>query len=302
VKLTPQDKLALALTSFGSQRKLAEFIGVTHQKLGRWLREGQIDGAKAIPREATAAIDLAFTVHRDIAKDTARRQGLPFDPKVPVYLERKPRRDGQLGDRVFAEHTHFIRSGLRQEVIWSAQQSRKFLSVSVRSTVDIHRYARRLAVAEKSRYRRRESVETLTKYIQAGFEKGLLTQARTMAERQLGRGASESQVRRLQDDIYADLFQQRARQIDDRVTPQPIYTKYSNISPMMGNRVDSIDEVESRLRQKHEPATTAAIGDKARDIPGTRLADTLLFQLLPAKNATPTPRAKPAKSAKPRRR
>lgn len=302
MKLTPQDKLALALTSFGSQRKLADFIGVSHQKLGRWLREGQIDGVKAIPREASAAIDLAFTVHRDIAKQTARAQGLPFDPKAPVYLERKPRRDGQMGDRVFAEHTHFIRSGLRQEVIWSAQQSRKFLSVSVRSTVDIHRYAKRLAVAEKSRYRRRESVETLTRYIQAGFEKGLLTQARNEAVRQLGRGASESQLKRRADDIYADLFQQRARQIDDRVAPQPIYTKYANISPMMGNRPDAIDEVEQRLRQKHEPATTAAEGGKARDIPGTRLADTLLFQLLPAKNANATRPPKQAKPAKPRRR
>lgn len=276
MKLTLQDKLALALTSWGSQRRMAGAMGISHQKLGRWLREGQADGVKAIPREAQAAIDTVFAIHRDIAKQTARAQGLPFDPKAPVFLERKPRRDGQLGDRVFAEHTHFIRSGLRQEVVWSAQQSRRFIGVSVRSTVDLQRYARRIAQDEHRKRRHTGiSVAQLTEYVQAGLER---------------REAREG-----------------ARKLTEQVSPGAIYTKYSNISPMMGNRVDAVDEVESRLRQKHEPAATAVDPKtgKARDIPGTRLADTLLFQLLPAKNEpnrTPTRKAKPPAPAKPRRR
>ena len=41
IPLTSQAKLALAITSAGSQRNLAKLLGVTHQKVGRWLREGE---------------------------------------------------------------------------------------------------------------------------------------------------------------------------------------------------------------------------------------------------------------------
>jgi len=82
-KLTNQDKLALALTSAGSMRNLGALVGVTHQKIGRWLR-----GDTPIPREATKAINLAFKIHSEVARDQAAVEGLPFDPQTPVFITR----------------------------------------------------------------------------------------------------------------------------------------------------------------------------------------------------------------------
>lgn len=268
MKLTPQDKLALALTSAGSMRNLAALVGVSHQRIGRWLREGHPDGVKAIPREAHAAIDQAFAIHRDLAKQQARVDKLPFDRQAPVFMERKEMRNGQKGDRVFAEHTHFIRTGLRQEVIWNAQQSRQFMQVSIRSTVDMHRYAKRIAQEEiKGRRAGTATLTQLTRYVQAALEK------------------------------------KAAREIRAGVSPQPIFTKYANISPAMGDRTAGVMTAESLLRRKHEPATTQAIEGEARPIPGTKLADQLLFQLLPAKRNAQAPARKtqPAKAVNARR-
>lgn len=265
MKLTPQDQLALALTSAGSMRNLAALVGVSHQKIGRWLREGHPDGVKVIPKEAHAAIAQAYSIHRDLARQQARVDNLPFDSRAPVYMERKPLRTGEKGDRVFAEHTHFIRSGLRQEVIWNAQQSRRFMQVSIRSTVDMARYARRIAEQEhKAKRHGSISLAKLTKYVQAGLEK------------------------------------RAANEIRAGVSPQPIFTKYANISPAMGDRTQGVMTAESLLRRKHEPATTQAIEGEARPIPGTKLADQLLFQLLPAKrnaNQSPTKRTTQSKKA-----
>lgn len=266
MKLTPQDKLALALTSAGSMRNLAALVGVSHQKIGRWLREGHPDGVKAIPAAAHEAINQAFLIHRDLAKQQARVDKLPFDSRAPVFMERKEMRNGQKGDRVFAEHTHFIRTGLRQEVIWNAQQSRQYMQVSIRSTVDMARYARRIAQEEiKGRRAGTATLAQLTRYVQAGLEK------------------------------------RAAREIRAGVSPQPIFTKYANISPAMGDRTAGVMTAESLLRRKHEPATTQAIEGEARPIPGTKLADQLLFQLLPAKRNDTRPKTKPAKTANARR-
>lgn len=303
MKLTPQDKLALALTSAGSMRNLAALVGVTHQKIGRWLREGHPDGVKAIPREAHAAIDQAFAIHRDIAKQQARVDQVPFDRQAPVFMERKTMRNGEKGDRVFAEHTHFIRSGLRQEVVWNAQQSRKFMAVSIRSTVDIHRYSRRIAANEIKAGRTDVDLKTLTGYVQTSFEKGLINEAKRQAARELPRNASPEQRAELERVIFGDLFERRSAAVTDRVKPQPIFTKYANISPQMGNDPRGVMTAESLLRRKHEPATTQAVEGEARDIPMTRLADQLLFQLLPAKrNDRPNRKTQPAQTAKPRRR
>ena len=72
--LTQQDKLALALTSAGSMRSLAKQLGITHQKVGRWLREGEPGGIKAIPAAASQAIGKVFTHHVKLAKEVATAQ------------------------------------------------------------------------------------------------------------------------------------------------------------------------------------------------------------------------------------
>lgn len=156
--LTPQEKLALALTSAGSQRALAKLVGVSHQKIGRWLREGipaTIDpttgyliasaGAKTIPLDALPAINQAFEIHQDIAQAQAKADNLPYDPKTPIYARRINHQDGAVGNRVLVENTQYIRDELRDRVIESTARSKKYYKVTVRSIVNLYAYASKAA-------------------------------------------------------------------------------------------------------------------------------------------------------------
>ena len=84
--LSKQEKLALIMTSAGSMRNAASLIGITHQKLGRWLREGEQGGVSHIPDDPAIdyAINVAFSIHKDIARDQALSDGVPFNAKAPV--------------------------------------------------------------------------------------------------------------------------------------------------------------------------------------------------------------------------
>lgn len=159
--LTPQEKLALALTTAGSQRALAKLVGVSHQKIGRWLREGipaVIDpttgyliasaGAKSIPLEAMPAINQAFEIHKDIAQAQAKADDLPYDPKAPIFARRINHQDGTTGNRVLVENTQYIRDELRDKVIESTARSKKYYKVSVRSIVNLYAYASKAASVE----------------------------------------------------------------------------------------------------------------------------------------------------------
>jgi len=150
-KLTNQDKLALALTSAGSMRNLGALVGVTHQKIGRWLR-----GDTAIPREATKAINLAFKIHSEIARDQAAVEGLPFDARVPVFVTRpdlikkvpvvvgvKP--DGSPivrirpkafpGQRAIVNKTDYMRPELIAQAVEPLMRSPLFGAVTARSVI-----------------------------------------------------------------------------------------------------------------------------------------------------------------------
>lgn len=138
--LSLRDQLALAMTSAGSQRALAALVGVTHQKIGRWLREGEPGGAKRIPPEAAGAIRQAFDIHKQLARAQARADGMPYDPRFPVFINRPQLKDGRPGERVYIDQTQYLGTQLRQMVIGSLQQSRQFLQASVRSTIDLYSY------------------------------------------------------------------------------------------------------------------------------------------------------------------
>lgn len=246
--LTQQDKLAIMLTGAGSQRRLAAQLGISHQKLGRWLRVGQprvIDpetgeilrqaGAKEIPNDAAtrSAIANTWSLHKKFVKHYAREHGLPFDDRIPVFIYRKPltkgKQAGMLGDRVYAEHTEFIRPEVRLNFLGLMQQSKQFYVASIRSTVNIFSYAG--STKEPNPY------------------------------------ATESvrQRRYLKD----SLFISGEDTIEHGGTTIPLYTKYEAIAPFTELK-RSVLGIEKKLRA-HEPHAQ-------------HLADQYLFQLIPATN------------------
>jgi hypothetical protein len=241
-RLTAQDKLALALTSAGSQRRLAAQLGITHQKLGRWLREGEAGGIKAIPTDifTRTAIDLVFADHRKAARARARKDQVPYNADVPAFMIRKPLSTGQMGDRVFVEHTEFIKRDVREQVFQGAVDSQRFYAGSVRSVVNLRSYFRGVAAEEiRRRHRTDVSVSELTSHIQR--------------------------------DWIGDEKRERGRIIDP-LRPFPLFTMREGLKIGSGDPT-AVRGIERQLREKHEPATGQ---------PGTVAADEYLFQLIPA--------------------
>jgi hypothetical protein len=221
MKLSAQDKLALALTSYGSTRALARDLGVSHQKVGRWLREGQRDelghliGAASIPADALGAIDTVFQIHAELAREQAKIDRLPFNKAAPVFVERKLMRTGEKGERALAEHTQFIRPDLRVATFKQAAQSKKYLQGSVRSQIDLKRYFKQLA-ADKIRER--------------GWRMSPAELARSMLQSFVNKEAKQK------------------NRIIDKAEPFPLFTQYEDIS---ARRSDPLQAARPRL---HAPA------------------------------------------------
>ena len=138
--LSSQDKLALALTSAGSMRNLAKLVGVSHQKIGRWLREGEPTGAKKIPAEATDAINVAFAFHKDVTKQQAKIDRFPYNPQAPVFAERPTLRNGKPGERLAVNNTEYIKPQLRDKIFEDLQKTKQIQGISVRSQINLRSY------------------------------------------------------------------------------------------------------------------------------------------------------------------
>lgn len=280
MKFSLQEKLALLMTSAGSQRNAAALVGVTHQKMGRWLKEGEPGGVRAIPDdEATrAAIDNAFAMHVQVSREQAKRDGVPFMPQAPVYVERRqlkqpgPRGEPQLGDRVFSGPTQHIHQRLRKQWVESVVRTEKFYKVNVRSKVDLRAYTTRMVEGEPQ-YRR------------------------------IKRAPTKLQISRFREDVdksLRDFVAKEGREkgrIVDRTEPFPLYTRSLPTTPGY-KAADIANELERLLNEKHAPA---AVGK------GTQFASEYLLQLFPADYAAALIRQghrAPAKapSKKPRRR
>lgn len=243
-------------------RALARELGVSHQKVSRWLREdpkgtpewdGKFRGVKHIPETNAPTIDRVFKQHAKFVKEQAKAADIPYNPKAPAAMFRVPLRKtdpvtGQPipGDRVIVDRSQWMSKELRNKVIQGAQDSGKYSVASVRSVIRLDDYFRDRAAEELQQRPRKMSVKRLA---------GLMLKAWTEKERK-----------------------EHGRSIDgDR--PYPLYTARQFISPHLAPKGDTtaVEDINSKLRQKHEPAT----GE-----PGTVLADQLLFQLTP-KNFTP---------------
>ena len=161
-QLASQDKLALMMTSAGSQRNLAALVGVSHQRIGRWLAGPKVnlhtgELSNLPPPEVMQAINQAFAIHKDIAREQARIDRLPFNAQVPVYMERLKFANGKPGERVIAKHTNYMSNELRNRVIVDTAKTGKFIGVSQRSKVNLKKY---MTKAENMKFRRtRKQIE-----------------------------------------------------------------------------------------------------------------------------------------------
>ena len=250
--LSLADRLALIYTSAGSQRNVAALTGLSHQKVGRILKGEYAPDSKVLRDPGLiAAVDVALSIHTDVARAQARRDGLPLDPALPVFYSRLPmkvskmvdkidRQTGELvrvkvpvidprtgkqqvapGDRVAAQNVHFLSDQLRNAWIAGKAKTKRFYAASVGSIVDIRVYKKKRDAAQRG----------------------------PRTERQ----------------------KENRRQIQERVNAGainvPMFTKYTPLDFPASMIARDIDD---KLRTRHEPATGT---------PGTLLANQVLFQI-----------------------
>ncbi len=242
-----QDKLALMMTSAGSHRKLAAFIGagVSHQKIGNWLTIGQTtpqgDPSRVRPPkdpEVLAAIDAAFEVHKDVAKAQARVERIPYLRSAPVYATRRVYSDGNIGQMIDVQSTHRLSNKLRALVITAAHETKPgfFHSATVQSTVARVPYWWRTEQRIKLERAKREGPQYHMRDNLAPSD---------------------------EEDVNYSNGRVKLQRINTKSTPMPEGFPASFI----------IEDIESKLTVRHTPA----IGD-----PGTALATKMSFQTVGA--------------------
>ena len=221
--LSSQDKLALALTSAGSMRNLAKLVGVSHQKIGRWLREGQPNGAKKIPDEATRAIDVVFQLHKDVTRDQAKIDRFPYDPKAPVLFIRPTLRNGKPGERLAADNTDYIKPELRDQVFEALQKTKQIVGISVRSQINLRSYLKAKPTDNANALRRKFT----------------------------NQGEKDNQGRTT---LLAS-FDRRESNSPGSGFIAPLYTRTADFSPR-ANSTQSLRDINQRLQEKHSPHAT----------------------------------------------
>jgi len=254
--LSARDQLALIMTGATSLRAAARELGVSHQKLGRWLREGEPGGVKAIPKDTftRAAIAAAYSEHADRAREHARALGAPLPPGLPaVMIERRELQDAEgrpyKSDRLRIQGAQYLGDDLRRRLIEGAQRSGRYAAVSVRSVVSIIDYFRAKLLAQ-------QAAGQLRNYTPARVEK----EARKIAR---------------------DFARQRTAQDGEFVRANmAMFTQSEPLRPGADPEL-AASSVAEKLRAKHEPATHGEAGA----LPGTVLGDLISLQLMPAPTA-----------------
>lgn len=305
MKVSLQAQIALIYTSQGSQRAVARLTGLSHQRVGRILKAGypEIGGYAANSRAllnpgTIAAVSAAFKTHTKLARSRARADGLPFDSTLPVYYRRAPMHkkervvwdDGSVsyelqfkpdgspvivpGDRIIAEHTHWLPDELRNAWIARLMQTNAYNNVSIRSTIDLYRY-------------------------NAQAEDRFKAQARNPKQEYHRRHILLRLARNLKIDPYSDkrgrykFNSELAREIKKAgKDSQGLSTIYTPMIPMDQDPQQAIWNLVQFLKRKHEPAT----GE-----PGTKLSDEILLQWN-RDNVKSKSTTKPRAAGKPTRR
>lgn len=172
------------MTSAGSQRNLASLIGVSHQRVGRWLTIGgttpQGEPSRVKPPDdpaILAAINQAFAIHTEVSRDQAKHDRLPFDPQTPVYNVRLPFDDGRPGGRTLIDHTHWMTDALRNRVVKSTVKQKRYVGISVSSMVNMRKYLKQAderAKKFKPNRRQRHNRERMARAIREKIDLGHL--------------------------------------------------------------------------------------------------------------------------------
>lgn len=240
---------------------MAAAVGVSPRTMKRWLNEGSEFGVKAIPAWAAPGVEVLFQAHRDVTRDQARADGIPWNQWRPIFLERKMLRNGQPGDRVVGEHAQYIRRELRMRIMADQQRSQRYLAASVRSVIDLSRYFR--------------------------------LDAEGNVKQRFDFGGTPAQIASRNLKAFQAKEKRERGRIIDKTQPFPLFTRYENISPQRDiDDMRGVVGIEKQLRAKHEPAT---------GLPGTVAADQILLQLLPAQEMTHAKRKNAKQSASKKR-
>lgn len=267
MKLTLQDRVALIYSAQGSQRATARELGLSHQIVGRILRAGG-DGGYSLNSKRLSdptlkqTVNNAFARHKKLVQAQAKRDGLPYDPQVPIFVKRleyqpwdeKPtgrltrdKKTGEIklqykrvpmvdkqgapvivkGDRVLGDDVHWLRDAVKYEWVARMHGTGFYYAASVGSIVNIQIYNRQAELREN------------------------------MANYNPEKAAHALSI---------------LKTIEDNIVNARIFTRVTE----MGGRgsafsaANIIRDIDSKLRQKHQPATGSR---------GTRLADQLLMQV-----------------------
>ena len=262
-----RDRIALTYTSAGSQREVARRLGITHQKVGRLLREEIAEGSRALknPPDLDQRVANAYADHKRIVKAQAKKDGIPYRDATPVYQARlpplpvtRPVIDPQTGEiiidprtgkarrepvidprtglqqlrqsqRVQAPHLHWLSNDQRAAFVRSMHSTGKFAGVAVQSLLNLKAYYRQ--AEQRMRGVKRTS-----------------DQKRWRKEMRERIKAKEIQAASMMIEVYT----------------KPVPMDFS------ADRV--VKELNKQLRQKHEPAS----GD---EFPGSELAKSILLQI-----------------------
>jgi DNA-binding transcriptional regulator YdaS (Cro superfamily) len=304
MSLSQQEKLALMMTSAGSQRNLASLLGVTHQTLGRWLKSDYVDpagrliverdasgrraGVKEIPREASAAINAAFSFHKQVTREQAKIDRVPYDPNFPIFYERpKSRIDGKPSLRFVAKQTQFIHPQLRRDVITSVAATGKVYAFSIRSLLDLYTYLNRLL-------ERANTLENKGEELPQGLEKQIIKLDAELRQGGLKRLDKEfSNQNETYDSSSGKSFPTLRAAFALRVKNKDKKANEASISTKMGSLTNMrelpavINTIEKKLQERHSPNALP-----------NGFANEFVFQLKENQNAKPPAKRKPAKRKK----
>lgn len=296
MKLSLQDKVALIYSAQGSQRATARFMGLSHQQVGRLLRIGQEGGYSPKSRVLSneflpLLVDQAFADHKQIVKARARADDLPYSNAVPIYSARMLFSDGMRGDRVEANHLHWLSDNLRNAWILEVKRSQKYAQVSVGSIVSLVDYNRLAQNSQKKQYRDSQ---------QLANAKSFLIQTLLRAAEQTGSDTplniipphlrTKEGIENMGSSDIASLSRKLQSLKLGTITGR-IQTPYI---PMTSGFTDDdvLLNVNARLNEKH----AGAVGD-----PGTVLADRILLQVDTRNEKDKRFRAANARPTKPRK-
>jgi hypothetical protein len=267
VKLSLADKLALIYTSAGSQRKVAAFVGLSHQQVGRILKareEGRSLDAYEKRYDVQASVDTALEIHTDLVRGVAKRHGLPFNAALPIYAERLPLKHKGVfvnGELVFKASPEKIAEYLEE----NGDELRASGKVQVKTLLGERVGALNLHwLSDKIRNAWITSNAKSGKYYSASV--GSLVDLRKYNKQS---NENQKTTGRPRNRKKLEAKDQIARALREGIDRQRVFTPYQPMDPRFPGSIVA-QSIEQQLQTRHAPATGA---------PGTAYADQVLLQL-----------------------